>query len=186
MDDVLSDFNPATSHLFVCLKNEGSEMPCNRECLHRLMDVAARQARVLRGEPCPTCTVGPSRATVGMVCQTCYTDHGVSGNAPECDGHNETQKRDGKPPWCTRCGWTHGQPARPARKIGRTAEERLAGARHQPWTPSEGYASPPRSSMGDRDDEPGSTHQRASQPLLVCGHKNVKHRLCLDCGAALT
>lgn len=29
----------------------------------------------LRPEPCPTCS-GPSRETVGMVCQTCGTDYG--------------------------------------------------------------------------------------------------------------
>lgn len=46
----------------------------------------------------------------------------VSGNEtepPPCPQHRETQHRDGQPKWCNRCGWTHGRPATPARKIGR-------------------------------------------------------------------
>lgn len=27
--------------------------------------------------------------------------------APPCDNHNEFQHRDGKPPWCNTCGWSH-------------------------------------------------------------------------------
>lgn len=38
---------------------------------------------------------------------------------PPCPQHRETQHRDNQPKWCNRCGWTHGRPATPARKIGR-------------------------------------------------------------------
>lgn len=36
---------------------------------------------------------------------------------PECDNHIEIQHRDGKPPWCRRCGWNRGRPATPAVKV---------------------------------------------------------------------
>lgn len=30
--------------------------------------------------------------------------------APDCPNHKEVQHRDGKPPWCNRCGWNRGRP----------------------------------------------------------------------------
>lgn len=52
----------------------------------------------------------------------------VSGNVyPECDGHREQQHRDGQGPWCSRCGWTRGQPALPAAKLGTSISERERG-----------------------------------------------------------
>jgi hypothetical protein len=30
---------------------------------------------------------------------------------PVCREHREVQHRDGKPPWCNACGWSHGQHA---------------------------------------------------------------------------
>lgn len=34
---------------------------------------------------------------------------------PVCPDHVEVQHRDGKPPWCNRCGWQHRVSGRPAR-----------------------------------------------------------------------
>lgn len=36
---------------------------------------------------------------------------------PPCPDHREVQHRDGKPPWCPRCGWNHGRPATPPRQV---------------------------------------------------------------------
>lgn len=30
---------------------------------------------------------------------------------PPCPDHQESQHRDGKPPWCSACGWNRGRPA---------------------------------------------------------------------------
>lgn len=32
--------------------------------------------------------------------------------APHCPNHKEVQHRDGKPPWCNRCGWNRGSEGR--------------------------------------------------------------------------
>lgn len=32
-------------------------------------------------------------------------------SAPDCPNHKEVQHRDGKPPWCNRCGWNRGSEA---------------------------------------------------------------------------
>lgn len=37
---------------------------------------------------------------------------------PECGQHKEVQHRDGKPPWCGRCGWNRGRSAVEPRKMG--------------------------------------------------------------------
>lgn len=37
---------------------------------------------------------------------------------PPCENHKEIQHRDGKPPWCNACGWSHGRPAIEARQLG--------------------------------------------------------------------
>lgn len=43
----------------------------------------------------------------------------VGGQAPPaCPNHKEVQHRDRKPPWCNKCGWSHGQAAVPARPLG--------------------------------------------------------------------
>jgi hypothetical protein len=34
---------------------------------------------------------------------------------PECEGHNEVQHRDGKPPWCDYCGWNRGVQIEPTK-----------------------------------------------------------------------
>ena len=57
--------------------------------------------------------------------------------APECEGHNESQRRDGLGPWCSRCGWTHGQPTIEAAKIGTSTAEREGT--HRPWSEKGGY-----------------------------------------------
>lgn len=44
---------------------------------------------------------------------------------PPCPDHVERQHRDGLPPWCPRCGWTHGLRV-PAQKLGESRAERDA------------------------------------------------------------
>jgi hypothetical protein len=44
---------------------------------------------------------------------------------PPCPDHVERQHRDGKPPWCNRCGWTRALSA-PATKHGKSRAERDA------------------------------------------------------------
>jgi hypothetical protein len=48
----------------------------------------------------------------------------VPERAPDCEGHHEVQHRDGKLPWCNRCGWTRGRTALPPRKLGTPRGER--------------------------------------------------------------
>lgn len=47
---------------------------CPNAGTHKAQRAAARNLRVIRGEPC-TCS-GPIRETVGMVCQECGTNYG--------------------------------------------------------------------------------------------------------------
>lgn len=43
---------------------------------------------------------------------------------PRCDDHREHQHRDGKPPWCNRCGWNRGRPAIVAQQYGTPRAEK--------------------------------------------------------------
>ncbi len=47
--DKIEDYNPATSHLYICAKNETSEARCNRDCTNFLYDLAARLSRLVNG-----------------------------------------------------------------------------------------------------------------------------------------
>jgi hypothetical protein len=38
---------------------------------------------------------------------------------PPCENHVEIQHRDRRPPWCSKCGWSHGRPALPPRQIAK-------------------------------------------------------------------
>lgn len=124
-DDELSDFHPATGHLRICAKTlQGSACLCNRDCHSRLYDVAVTLEKRLGYEQVARMGGGPPGPAY-----------------PECEGHNELQKRDGKPPWCSRCGWNRGQPARPAKKYGQGQADRVVAPPHLPWTPGGGYVS---------------------------------------------
>lgn len=52
------------------------------------------------------------------VCSSCFQPDAVQiDTPPDCDNHFELQHRDGNPPWCNACGWTHGHPAVAARLV---------------------------------------------------------------------
>lgn len=139
MSTQLADFDATTGHLHDCIVNEGQDYPCNRDCTMQLYALAQNSERVsgnhefvsmdISGIQCGcgeviTASLGQSKTAAWAI----HVREAVfprTPDYPECEGHNELQKRDGKVPWCSRCGWTRGQPAMPARKVGMSSEERV-------------------------------------------------------------
>lgn len=146
MDDTLADFG-VNGHMNICNIVRFGSMVCNRDCAARLYSVAL----ALAGNIVDSVIVTPLEAP----------------QAPECEGHREQQHCDSKGPWCSRCGWTHGQPAIPAEKRGASITERDSTAEHRPWSPHTGY-----------------------EPVCLCDHTKARHEDtalapdCMDCGCA--